>query len=78
MNQKASKVAPYPGTPSVADGTGAAWFYGDVAVVTGLADMTGRINGETVALTIRFLEVSRRIDDTWKLTAWQSVRASAE
>ncbi len=52
--------------------------YGDVAVVTGLADMTGRINGETVALTIRFLEVSRRVDGSWQLTAWQSVRYTGD
>lgn len=49
-------------------------IYGDIAVLTGLADMTGLYRGEPVALTIRFLEVSRRVGDSWQLTAWQSVR----
>lgn len=53
-------------------------IYGDIAVLTGLADMTGLIRGEPVALTIRFLEVSRRVDGAWQLTAWQSVRYSAD
>lgn len=48
--------------------------YGDIAVLTGLADMSGLLRGEPVALTIRFLEVSRRVGDSWQLTAWQSVR----
>lgn len=49
-------------------------IYGDIAVLTGLADMSGLLRGEPVALTIRFLEVSRRVGDSWQLTAWQSVR----
>ena len=49
-------------------------IYGDIAVLTGLADMTGLLRGEPVTLTIRFLEVSRRVGDSWQLTAWQSVR----
>ncbi|RZV34919.1 MAG: DUF4440 domain-containing protein [Chromatiales bacterium] len=49
-------------------------IYGDIAVLTGLADMTGLLRGEPVALTIRFLEVSRRVGESWQLTAWQSVR----
>ncbi|MDH3619891.1 MAG: DUF2007 domain-containing protein [Gammaproteobacteria bacterium] len=49
-------------------------IYGDIAVLTGLADMTGLIRGEPVELTIRFLEVSRRAGDSWQLTAWQSVK----
>ena len=53
-------------------------IYGDVAVLTGLADMTGLYRGEPVALTIRFLEVSRRVDGSWQLTAWQSVKFTAD
>ena len=53
-------------------------IYGDIAVLTGLADMTGLLRGEPVALTIRFLEVSRRVGDSWQLTAWQSVRFNAD
>lgn len=53
-------------------------IYGDVAVLTGLADMTGLLRGEPVALTIRFLEVSRRVGDSWQLSAWQSVRFASE
>jgi len=49
-------------------------IYGDIAVLTGLADMSGLLRGEPVSLTIRFLEVSRRVGDSWQLTAWQSVR----
>ena len=48
--------------------------YGDIAVLTGLADMTGLYRGERVVLTIRFLEVSRRVGESWQLTAWQSVK----
>lgn len=53
-------------------------IYGDIAVLTGLADMTGLIRGEPVELTIRFLEVSRRTGESWQLTAWQSVRFSSD
>ena len=53
-------------------------IYGDVAVLTGLADMTGLYRGEEVALTIRFLEVSRRVDGAWQLSAWQSVKVTAD
>lgn len=53
-------------------------IYGDIAVITGLADLTGLLRGEPVALTIRFLEVSRRVGESWQLTAWQSVKATAD
>lgn len=53
-------------------------LYGDMAVVTGLSDMEGKLNGEPVGFTIRFLEVSRRIDDVWQLVAYQSVRFAAD
>lgn len=48
--------------------------YGDVAVMTGLSRMQGSVGDRKVSLTIRFLDVSRRIGDSWQLVAWQSVR----
>lgn len=44
-------------------------LYDDTAVLTGLVD----VNLGRTDFTIRFLEVQRKIGDTWKLTAWQSV-----
>jgi ketosteroid isomerase-like protein len=49
-------------------------IYGDVAVMTGLADMEGAVDDRVVSFTLRFLDVSRRIGDSWQLVAWQSVR----
>lgn len=44
-------------------------IYGGTAVLTGKVD----VNLGRTDFTIRFLEVQRKIDGTWKLTAWQSV-----
>jgi ketosteroid isomerase-like protein len=49
-------------------------IYGDVAVMTGLSDMQGAVGDREVTFTIRFLDVSRRVGDSWQLVAWQSVR----
>ena len=49
-------------------------IYGEVAVMTGLSEMQGAVDGRTVSFTIRFLDVSRRVGDAWQLVAWQSVR----
>jgi hypothetical protein len=44
-------------------------IYGETAVLTGKVDANlGRTD-----FTIRFLEVQRKVDGIWKLTAWQSV-----
>ena len=49
-------------------------IYGDVAVMTGLSGMQGAIGDRPVSFTIRFLDVSKRVGDSWQLVAWQSVR----
>jgi hypothetical protein len=49
-------------------------IYDDVAVMTGLAEMEGAVDDRVVNFTIRFLDVSRRVGDSWQLVAWQSVR----
>ena len=49
-------------------------IYGDVAVITGLSDMQGTVGDRELSFTIRFLDVSRRVGDSWQLVAWQSVR----
>jgi ketosteroid isomerase-like protein len=48
--------------------------YGDVAVLTGVSRMQGAVGDREVSLTIRFLDVSRRVGNSWQLVAWQSVR----
>jgi hypothetical protein len=48
--------------------------YHSVAVITGLADMRGAVDDRELSFTIRFLDVSRRVDGAWQLVAWQSVR----
>ena len=48
--------------------------YGDVAVMTGLSRMQGAVGDRKVSMTIRFLDVSRRVGDSWQLVAWQSVK----
>ena len=53
-------------------------LFGNVAVVTGLSDMDLIYSGERMTFTIRFLEVSRRVDTNWQLVAWQSVRFTAD
>jgi ketosteroid isomerase-like protein len=49
-------------------------IYGDVAVMTGLSKMQGAVGDRDVSFTIRFLDVSRRIGNSWQLLAWQSAR----
>ena len=49
-------------------------IYGDVAVITGLSDMRGAVGDRPVSFTIRVLDVSRRVGNSWQLVAWQSVR----
>lgn len=49
-------------------------IYGEIAVITGFCDLQGLLRGEPVSLTIRFLDVSRRVGDAWQLVAWQSTR----
>ncbi|WP_345275985.1 nuclear transport factor 2 family protein [Litoribaculum gwangyangense] len=44
-------------------------IYGEIAVLTGKVD----VNLGRTDFTIRFLEVQRKMDGIWKLTAWQSV-----
>ena len=49
-------------------------IYGDIAVMTGLSQMQGAVGDRQVSFTIRFLDVSRRVGDSWQLVAWQSVK----
>jgi ketosteroid isomerase-like protein len=49
-------------------------IYGDIAVITGLSRMQGAVGNRSVSFTIRFLDVSRRVGDSWQLVAWQSVK----
>ena len=53
-------------------------IYGDIAVITGLSEMKLAVRGEPVNLTIRFLDVSRRVGQSWQLVAWQSVRLTED
>lgn len=48
--------------------------YGETAVLTGKVD----VNLGRTDFTIRFLEVQRKEDGIWKLTAWQSVLNKAD
>ena len=49
-------------------------IYENTAVITGLADVKLLVRDEIREFTIRFLEVDRQVDDSWKLVAWQSVK----
>jgi len=49
-------------------------IYGAVAVMTGLARIQGAVGDREVSFTMRFLDVSRRVGDSWQLVAWQSVK----
>ena len=49
-------------------------IYDNTAVITGLADVKVSVRGEQKEFTIRFLEVYRKHDNSWKLVAWQSVK----
>ena len=49
-------------------------IYGNLAVLTGLADVKIIHSRGQAEFTIRFLEVQRKSDTTWQLIAWQSVK----
>jgi len=49
-------------------------LYGDVAVVTGSANMRVRAGDQLYELSIRFIEVYVLADDRWQLVSWQSTR----
>ena len=49
-------------------------IYDETAVLTGKVD----VNLGRTDFTIRFLEVQRKVDGIWKLTAWQSVLNKVE
>lgn len=51
-------------------------IYGDIAVITGLSRLQGAVGDRSVSFTIRFLDVSKRVGDSWQLVAWQSVKSS--
>jgi len=53
-------------------------IYGDIAVITGLSGMQVAVGDQPVSFTIRFLDVSRRVGDSWQLIAWQSVKFSED
>ena len=48
---------------------------GDVATSTGAADFKVSAGSQRLELSIRFIEVYVREDDTWRLIAWQSTRS---
>ena len=50
--------------------------YADVAVITGLSNLQGVVGDKPINITIRFLDVSRRVGNSWQLVAWQSVKVS--
>ena len=49
-------------------------LYGDVAVVTGSANLRVSAGGDVHRLAIRFIEVYVVRDDRWQLVSWQSTR----
>ncbi len=49
-------------------------IYGNTAVITGLANVKGIVSSGPKEITIRFLEVSRQVNGSWRLVAWQSVK----
>ena len=53
-------------------------LFGNTAVITGLSDMKLIWGEKQYEFTIRFLEVSRKVDANWQLVAWQSVKFDAE
>ncbi len=46
--------------------------YGDVAVLTGVADMRASINGEDRRLCNRYTNVWAKTGASWQMVAWQS------
>ncbi len=53
-------------------------IYGNLAVLTGLADVKITHSKGQAEFTIRFLEVQKKSDDTWQLIAWQSVKNAVD
>lgn len=49
-------------------------LYGDVAVVTGSANMQVSVGDQIHQVFIRFIEVYVARDDQWQLVSWQSTR----
>jgi len=49
-------------------------LYGDVAVVTGSANLRVRVGDQIHQVFIRFIEVYVARDDHWQLVSWQSTR----
>jgi len=47
-------------------------FYGDTAIVSGIADIKARVAGEERVLQNRFTIVWARIGGAWKVVTWQS------
>ena len=47
-------------------------LHGDVAVVTGVADMRASINGEERQLRNRYTNVWAKSDQGWRMIAWHS------
>lgn len=47
-------------------------LHGEMAVVTGLADMRANINGEERQLRNRYTNVWAKADEGWQMVAWQS------
>lgn len=48
--------------------------YGDIAVMTGLSRMQGKVGDRAVDFTTRFTDVSGRVGNSWQLVAWQSAK----
>ena len=50
-------------------------FYGPVAIMEGLADMTGKVgDGDPISLVCRMLQVWVETDGKWRMTAFQGTR----
>ena len=47
--------------------------YENMAVLTGFIDVKAIVEEEEYVFTTRFLEVQRKVDGNWLLTAWQPV-----
>lgn len=58
----------------IADPDPAVRVYGDVAVVTGRADVQATAGGRDVAFAARYLAVYVRDGGAWRLAAWQNTR----
>ena len=46
--------------------------YGDWAIVTGKTHVAGRYEGNDINVTLRFMDVFRRIDGNWQVVASQA------